>query len=48
LGYIAAVQCLMAAPAKTPKLIAPGAVSRYDDFIAAHSIHMLSIHFVVS
>lgn len=46
-SYLAAVQCILTLPPLTSKAVAPGATCRYDDFIAAHSIHMMSIHFVV-
>ncbi|KAM3084433.1 hypothetical protein ACMFMG_001463 [Clarireedia jacksonii] len=45
-NYIAAVQCMFTLPPKSSKSLVPGAGCRYDDFIAAHSIHMKSIHFV--
>lgn len=35
-NYIAAVQCLMKLPSKTPKADCPGCRSRYDDFTANH------------
>ena len=34
--YIKAVLCLQSKPAKVPKSIAPGAKSRFDDFVAFH------------
>jgi tyrosinase len=36
LNYTAAVRCLMDNPATVPSELAPGAKSRYDDFVAAH------------
>jgi tyrosinase len=48
LQYIASVQCLLEKPAITPSAIAPGAISRYDDFVATHINQTMSIHFVVS
>ncbi|CAI6334436.1 unnamed protein product [Periconia digitata] len=42
--YIAAVQCLAEKPSKTPSELAPGAKSRYDDFVATHINQTLSIH----
>lgn len=45
--YIDAVQCLLTKPAQISKTVAPAAKNRYDDFIAAHSLNMMSIHFVV-
>ncbi|KAK0704445.1 hypothetical protein B0H67DRAFT_557251 [Lasiosphaeris hirsuta] len=34
--YIKSVLCLMSKPAKAPKSEVPGAVSRFDDFVATH------------
>jgi hypothetical protein len=42
--YIAAVQCLMKLPAKAPKDKYPGALSRYDDFVAYHITHAPMLH----
>jgi hypothetical protein len=42
--YIAAVQCLYQKPSKTPPILAPGAKTRYDDFVATHINQTLSIH----
>ncbi|OAG02011.1 Di-copper centre-containing protein [Paraphaeosphaeria sporulosa] len=42
--YIAAVQCLTTKPSKTPSSVAPGAKTRYDDFVATHINQTLSIH----
>ena len=47
-AYISAVLCLMKLPAKTDKGVAPGARSRYDDFLAVHIQQTLSIHGTVS
>lgn len=47
-AYINAVKCLQAKPAITPTSIAPGVVSRYEDFVTTHILQTLSIHFVVS
>lgn len=44
LDYIAAVQCLMKKPSKTPSSLVPAAKSRYDDFIATHMNQTLTIH----
>lgn len=43
-NYIQAVQCLMHAPPKTPRSVAPGVRSRYDDFVATHINQTLTIH----
>ncbi|KAF1952865.1 Di-copper centre-containing protein [Byssothecium circinans] len=42
--YIAAVQCLSKMPSKTPPSLAPGAKTRYDDFVATHINQTLFIH----
>jgi tyrosinase len=34
--YIRAVLCLQSKPAKAPKDTVPGALSRFDDFVATH------------
>jgi tyrosinase len=34
--YISAVLCLQSKPAKAPKDKVPGALSRFDDFVATH------------
>lgn len=34
--YIKAVLCLQSKPPKVPKATAPGAKSRFDDFVAFH------------
>ena len=46
-AYISAVQCLQSKPSKSGSL-APGAKSRYDDFVAAHINQTLTIHGTVS
>jgi len=46
-AYITAVQCLMDKPSITGDA-APGAKSRYDDFVAVHINQTLSIHATVS
>jgi len=43
-SYIKAVKCLQAKQAKTPSSAAPGAKTRSDDFVAAHSNQTLTIH----
>ncbi|KAF1823321.1 Di-copper centre-containing protein [Dissoconium aciculare CBS 342.82] len=42
--YISAVQCLARLPSKTSRSLAPGARSRYDDFIVGHSLYTTVIH----
>lgn len=42
--YIAAVLCLQALPSKIPAGIVPGAISRYDDFVATHINNTRNIH----
>ncbi|KAK3937266.1 hypothetical protein QBC46DRAFT_267919 [Diplogelasinospora grovesii] len=45
LAYTAAVKCLMASPSKILPGLAPGARSRYDDFVANYINQTRSIHF---
>lgn len=45
--YIRAVKCLMIKPSISPPGFAPGARSRYDDFVALHINQTLNIHFTV-
>lgn len=42
--YITACKCLHDAPAKTPKDIAPGAQTRWDDFVVAHILASDTVH----
>lgn len=42
--YIKAVLCLQSKPAKAPKAQVPGAVSRYDDFVASHMMQAMILH----
>ncbi|KAK0617754.1 hypothetical protein B0T14DRAFT_605751 [Immersiella caudata] len=42
--YVAAVTCLMKLPAQAPKDRFPGAVSRFDDFVAYHMTHAMELH----
>ncbi|KAI0528040.1 hypothetical protein F5B22DRAFT_632546 [Xylaria bambusicola] len=42
--YITAVKCLQAKPSIADPTFAPGARSRYDDFVAVHINQTLSIH----
>ncbi|OIW32818.1 Di-copper centre-containing protein, partial [Coniochaeta ligniaria NRRL 30616] len=44
-AYIKAVQCLQSKLAKTPASVAPGAKTRYDDFVATHIYQTLTIHY---
>ncbi|KAG8164986.1 hypothetical protein KVR01_005261 [Diaporthe batatas] len=48
IAYTNAVKCLMDKPAKTPSDVAPGAKTRYDDFIVTHINQTLSIHSTAS
>ena len=45
LEYIAAVKCLQRLPARTPSSLAPGAKSRFDDFVVTHINQTLTIHY---
>ncbi|KAH8896868.1 Di-copper centre-containing protein [Thozetella sp. PMI_491] len=45
LAYTKAVKCLMASPSKISPGLAPGAKSRYDDFVATHVNQTGFIHF---
>ncbi|KAJ9134128.1 Tyrosinase central domain protein [Pleurostoma richardsiae] len=45
LSYINAVKCLQSKPAKTPAEVAPGAKTRFDDFVATHINQSLTIHY---
>jgi Common central domain of tyrosinase len=42
--YTTAVQCLMKLPAQAPKKKYPGALSRFDDFVAYHITHASTLH----
>ena len=44
-SYISAVKCLIAKPAKTPANKAPGAKSRFDNFVALHINQTIEIHY---
>ncbi|KAM7183235.1 putative tyrosinase [Rhypophila sp. PSN 637] len=45
LAYVNAVKCLMALPPRTPADVAPGATSRFDDFIVVHIQRTMDVHF---
>ncbi|KAH7412780.1 hypothetical protein BKA64DRAFT_337575 [Cadophora sp. MPI-SDFR-AT-0126] len=42
--YISAVLCLQSKPSKAPRSVAPGARSRYDDFVLVHINQTFTIH----
>jgi tyrosinase len=42
--YVAAVQCLMKLPPKSDKTRFPGAMNRFDDFVAYHMTHAAQLH----
>ncbi|KAH8878706.1 Di-copper centre-containing protein [Thozetella sp. PMI_491] len=42
--YTTAVKCLMNLPAKADKTRFPGAMSRFDDFVAYHMTHAMQLH----
>lgn len=44
IAYTSALNCLMALPAKTPSELAPGAKTRYDDWVTTHINQTLMIH----
>ncbi|CCF45515.1 tyrosinase central domain-containing protein, partial [Colletotrichum higginsianum] len=45
LDYIKAVKCLQSRPARTPSSEAPGARSRFDDFVATHINQTFTVHY---
>jgi tyrosinase len=45
LAYVNAVKCLQSLPPRTPAAVAPGAKSRFDDFVVTHIQQTLSIHY---
>lgn len=47
-AYTDAVLCLQSKPSKFPAGVAPGAKTRYDDFVAVHINSTLFIHATVS
>ncbi|KAL7627948.1 hypothetical protein AAE478_002144 [Parahypoxylon ruwenzoriense] len=42
--YVAAVKCLMKLPPKSDQTRFPGALSRFDDFVAYHMTHAMKLH----
>jgi tyrosinase len=44
-AYTAAVKCLMSKPALTPGSLAPGAKTRFDDFVSTHINQTMAIHY---
>lgn len=42
--YTGAIKCLMKLPPKSDKTRFPGAMSRYDDFVAYHMTHAQELH----
>jgi tyrosinase len=47
-NYLDAIQCIHSKPALTPSAVAPGAKSRYDDFVVTHVLQTYSVHATVS
>ncbi|KAK3386328.1 hypothetical protein B0T20DRAFT_398137 [Sordaria brevicollis] len=45
LEYIQAVQCLQAKPSRYPSSLAPGAKSRFDDFVTTHINQTMTAHY---
>ncbi|KAL1873568.1 hypothetical protein Daus18300_003935 [Diaporthe australafricana] len=45
LDYIDAVKCIQSASPLTPQSVAPGAKTRFDDFVATHINQTLTIHY---
>ncbi|WYZ39601.1 hypothetical protein EsH8_III_001515 [Colletotrichum jinshuiense] len=48
LDYIKAVKCLQSKPPRTPASEAPGAKTRFDDFVATHINQTLTIHYTAN
>lgn len=46
-AFVDAILCLQQLPSQTPPDLAPGAKSRYDDFVATHINQTTRIHFTV-
>ncbi|KAH6889819.1 hypothetical protein B0T10DRAFT_513009 [Thelonectria olida] len=44
-AYVDAVKCIQGKPALTPSSAAPGAKTRFDDFVATHINQTLTIHY---
>ncbi|KAI0911015.1 hypothetical protein F4823DRAFT_561369 [Ustulina deusta] len=42
--YVAAINCLTKLPPKSDKARFPGALSRYEDFVAFHMTHAMQLH----
>jgi hypothetical protein len=42
--YTTAVKCLMKLPPKSDRTRFPGALSRFDDFVAYHMTHAMKLH----
>ncbi|KAI1354218.1 Di-copper centre-containing protein [Xylaria sp. FL0043] len=42
--YVAAINCLTKLPPKSDKTRFPGALSRYEDFVAFHMTHAMQLH----
>ncbi|KAI0518167.1 hypothetical protein F5B22DRAFT_74382 [Xylaria bambusicola] len=42
--YVAAINCLLKKPPKSDKSRFPGAMSRYEDFVAYHMTHAMQLH----
>lgn len=47
LDFIRAVKCLNKLPSRTPRDVAPGARSRYDDLVVTHAQQANNIHVTV-
>lgn len=47
INYTDALNCLMDKPSQTPSDMAPGAKTRYDDWVVTHINQTLSIHSTV-
>ncbi|KAK3994269.1 putative tyrosinase [Cladorrhinum sp. PSN332] len=45
LAYVNAIKCLQSLPARTPATVAPGAKSRFDDFVVTHIQQTLDLHY---
>lgn len=43
-SFIDACKCLHNAPSQTPPDIAPGARTRWDDFVVSHLLHTYDVH----